>query len=220
MDLTTELQRQLALLGLQIPVEAAERLLWLQSELLRWNKTHNLTAITEPLEALEKHLVDSLTLLPYLPPGGRILDLGSGGGFPGLPLSIIRPEFEIYSVDAVAKKIAFQRHAARRLGLTGFHPWHGRVEKIAIQGFCAEGFDLVVARAFTSLTGFVELALPCLREGGRLIAMKGPEGEQELLAAADWLAERNIVCEQPIALRLPVSGARRALLILTRKHKM
>lgn len=220
MELQAELQRQLALLGLSVPTPALTRLLWLQAELLRWNRTHNLTAITDPREALEKHLVDSLTLLPHLPARGRLLDLGSGGGFPGLPLAIVRPELELVSVDAVAKKIAFQRHAARRLGLDGFTAWHGRAEKLATAAVAAGGFDLVVARAFTSLTGLLELALPCLRSAGKVIAMKGPEGESELGAAAEWLAAHDLVCVRRQVLQLPASGARRLLLVFVHKHKM
>jgi 16S rRNA (guanine527-N7)-methyltransferase len=220
MDLLVELRRQLSVLDLPVSETAMGRLIWLQTELLRWNRTHNLTAITDPREALEKHLVDSLTLLPYLPDTGRILDIGSGGGFPGLPVSIVRPELDVVSVDAVEKKIAFQRHASRRLGLTGFHPWHGRIEKLAAESLSAGGFDLIVARAFTSLSGFVEMALPYLGEGGRLIAMKGPEGERELLEAGNWLSERAVVCEQRVVLQLPVSKARRCLLILSQKHKI
>jgi len=220
MGLDRELQRQLQGFGIELTAAQVERLLWLQAELLRWNRTHNLTAITDPAEALEKHLVDSLTLLPYLPEAGRLLDLGSGGGFPGLPLKIMRPQLEVVSVDAVAKKIAFQRHAGRRLGLDGFTAWHGRAESLPEEPFTAGGFDLVVARAFTSLTGFIELALPCLKDDGVMIAMKGPEGERELQEAAGWLEQQRIVCERQVELVLPVSGSQRLLLFFARKHKM
>jgi len=220
MGLEQELQRQLREFAIEVTAVQVERLLWLQAELLRWNRTHNLTSITDPKEALEKHLVDSLTLLPYLPEAGRLLDLGSGGGFPGLPLKIVRPQLDIVSVDAVAKKIAFQRHAGRRLGLDGFDAWHGRAEKLPDEPGFAAGFDRVVARAFTSLTGFIELALPCLAGDGSMIAMKGPEGERELQEAAGWLAQQQIVCERQVELELPVSRARRLLLFFAHEHKM
>ena len=186
-------------------------------ELLRWNKTHNLTAITDPSEAIEKHLVDSLTLLPYLTGDELLLDIGSGGGFPGIPLRIASPGLKVVSVDAVSKKISFQRHAARRLNLTGFTPWHGRVEQVPQQGFFADGFDLVVARAFASLKDLLELALPCLKPGGRIVAMKGAEGEKELLEITDWLALNGLCCSQRISLTLPSSGARRYLLFFSFK---
>lgn len=218
MGLEEQLQQQLRRLEIAIDAEDASRLLWLQSELLRWNRTHNLTAITDPHEAVEKHLVDSLTLLKCLPEAGRLLDLGSGGGFPCLPVKIVRPQLEMVSVDAVAKKIAFQRHVARRLGLTGFSAWHGRAELLAEEQGWGGTFDLVVSRAFTSLTGFIELALPYLKVSGRVIAMKGPEGERELHDAQAWLSERRIVCRRQIKVNLPVSGAGRLLLELQREY--
>lgn len=215
-----ELQRQLGCLDIDIDAEVALRLLWLQGELLRWNRTHNLTAITDPDEALEKHLVDSLTLLKCLPESGRMLDLGSGGGFPCLPVKIARPQLEVVSVDAVAKKIAFQRHVARRLGLDGFSAWHGRAERLGEEQGWIGTFDLVVSRAFTALTGFVDLALPYLKTGGRIIAMKGPEGERELHEAQTWLSERRIVCRRQMVITLPASGASRLLLELQPEYKM
>ncbi|WP_303722373.1 16S rRNA (guanine(527)-N(7))-methyltransferase RsmG [Malonomonas rubra] len=218
MELEAELQRQLRSLGIDIDSTTARQLLWLQKELLHWNRTHNLTAITDPNEALEKHLVDSLTLLKCLPESGRMLDLGSGGGFPCLPVKIVRPHLDIVSVDAVAKKIAFQRHVARRLGFEGFSAWHGRGERLAEEQGWGGAFDLVVARAFTSLTGFIEMALPYLKADGRMIAMKGPEGERELQEAQAWLGERRIVCHRQIAIALPVSGAGRLLLELQSEY--
>ena len=114
MVLTDKLEK--LLLGLDIGLEDAvlQAEVCFLNELIRWNKTYNLTSITDPDVAIEKHLVDSLTLLPYLGAAETVLDIGSGGGFPGIPLQIARPDLRITSVDAVAKKIAFQRHAARR----------------------------------------------------------------------------------------------------------
>lgn len=220
MALEQELHRQLGRLGIAVTDEMVDRLLRLQGELLRWNRTHNLTAITDPQEALEKHLVDSLTLLQCLPMEGRLLDLGSGGGFPCLPVKITRPGIAVVSVDAVAKKIAFQRHAGRKLGLKGFEPLHIRAEELAAEPGYRAGFDLVVSRAFTSLRGFVELALPYLKPGGLIVAMKGPEGEKELLEDKTWLQQHGVTCERQIRFELPASGAVRVLLEMRYQHKM
>lgn len=202
-------------MGLTLQEAAMAQLDWLAGELLRWNRSHNLTAITAPDEVREKHLADSLTLLPFLGSARRMLDLGSGAGFPALPLKIARPHLEVVSVDAVGKKIAFQRHVARTLGLDGFTAVHGRAENLPGSEPCAAGFDLVTARALGSLSMLVELAGPCLAPGGRLIAMKGAEGRQELasvagpLEAAGWRA----CCHDLV---LPVSAAERCLIILER----
>lgn len=200
---------------IHLPPESLVRLEWLAAELLRWNRARNLTAITDPGEVLEKHLCDSLTLLPWVEPGRRLLDLGSGAGFPGLPLKIACPGLEVVSIDAVAKKIAFQKHVVRQLHLDGFTPLHGRAEELARQDELALGFDLVTARALTSLPRFVALAAPFVRQGGRLIAMKGPEGLSEWQAARPELLADGWRGEC-LSLRLPRSAAQRCLILLER----
>jgi 16S rRNA (guanine527-N7)-methyltransferase len=187
----------------------------LVDELLRWNRRRNLTAITDRDEALEKHLVDSLTLLPFARRATHLLDIGSGAGFPSLPLKIACPALEVVSVDAVGKKIDFQRHVVRSLGLSGFTALHERVEALVLQQKYRASFDLVTARALCPLDELVALAEPLLAPGGRLVAMKGPEGhheffeQRELLQREDWSANLH-------SLNLPVSGAERCLVELTR----
>lgn len=206
----------LAPLGITLAPAALEHLAWLAAELLRWNRTHNLTAITDPAEVYEKHLIDSLTLLPLIGAAKRLLDLGSGAGFPGLPLKIARPELDVVSVDAVGKKIAFQRHVVRTLQLSGFTAVHGRAEDLPGSPAGGAGFDLVTARALGSLPLLARLAAPCLVPGGRLVAMKGAEGAAELAASQDELAALGFVCTSQQRLLLPVSGAERCLLVLAR----
>lgn len=212
----TALTELLAALDLPVNRPDLERLEWLAGELLRWNRTHNLTAITAIAEVREKHLVDSLTLLPLLEGAERLLDLGSGAGFPALPLKIVRPALEVVSVDAVGKKIAFQRHVARQLALTGFTAVHGRAEDLPANPLCQPGFDVITARALGSLPFLARLAAPCLAPGGRLIAMKGAEGEGELAAAAAELAGLGYSCSTRHRLSLPYSAAERVLLVLSR----
>jgi 16S rRNA (guanine527-N7)-methyltransferase len=203
-------------LGIVLDPATLERLEWLGDELLRWNRTHNLTAITDPAEVREKHLVDSLTLLPLLEGASRLLDLGSGAGFPALPLKLACPALEVVSVDAVGKKIAFQRHVARSLRLAGFTAVHGRAEDLPGSPLCDAGYDVVTARALGSLPLLARLAAPCLVPGGRLIAMKGAEGAVELTAAQAELAALGYACSAVRSLRLPVSAAERRLIVLER----
>jgi 16S rRNA (guanine527-N7)-methyltransferase len=213
------LAHHLAAAGIEVATDRREKLLWLLDELLRWNRRINLTAITDPEEGIEKHLVDSLTLLPFLATGERLLDLGSGGGFPGLPLKIVRPDLEVVSVDAVGKKISFQRHVARHLKLSGFTALHCRAEDLPRWSECRQGFDLVVSRAFADLATFATLARPLLRPTGRIMAMKGPEGRKELEAARGSLEKSGLCCRQVDALRLPVCAAERTLIVLEPKKK-
>jgi len=213
MELSVELQRQLATLDIRVDTDDIEKLLALLEQLLHWNRTYNLTAITDPLEAIEKHLVDSLTLLPHLGQAETLIDIGSGAGFPALPLKIVRPDLKVISVDSVAKKINFQKHVVRKLQLENFIAWHGRAEELSQQVFLADKADLVVARAFSSLPKLLDLALPCLKLGGRVIAMKGPEGESELRAIEGRLKKTGVECQDRILLTLPVSGSVRQLLV-------
>ncbi|BCR02947.1 ribosomal RNA small subunit methyltransferase G [Desulfuromonas versatilis] len=216
MTRTELLAGQLTALGLEVEPQAQERLLQFLDELLRWNRRINLTAITDPEEGIEKHLVDSLTLLPLLQERERLLDLGSGGGFPGIPCLLARPGLQVTTVDAVQKKIHFQRHVARLLGTRGLQPLHCRAEDLP-RVLGEDGrFDLVVSRAFTSLGGFLALGLPCLAQGGRLVAMKGAEGRQELDHAQPEIASLGLVCSELRELELPLSRARRTLLVFER----
>ncbi|OGR36985.1 MAG: 16S rRNA (guanine(527)-N(7))-methyltransferase RsmG [Desulfuromonadales bacterium GWD2_61_12] len=203
--------------GLALPDETCGRLEIFLDELLRWNTQINLTAITGREEALEKHLVDALTVLPLLVGNERLLDLGSGGGVPGLPLKLARNGLDLLSVDAVAKKILFQRQVARKLKLTGFEAWHGRAEDVPGRVNCRDSFDVVISRAFASLTDFARLARPCLRPGGWLIAMKGPEGEREQAEAETVLRELHLLPFEIRSVRLPRSRAIRSLIVLKKE---
>lgn len=209
-----KLQTALAQIDIVIDSEEEERLLHFLDELLRWNQSINLTAITDRDEALVKHLVDALTLLPLLRGDEILLDMGSGGGLPGLPLKIVRPGLDLTSVDAVAKKISFQKHIIRSFGLTGVVARHGRLEELGREPALAGHFDLVVARAFASLPDCLRLARPFLLPGGRLIAMKGPEGEKELRAAENEISSAGFSLQRIDRLHLPGDNGERTLITL------
>ena len=183
-------------------------------ELLHWNRSINLTAVNDPQEALEKHLVDSLTPLPLLTGREKLLDLGSGGGLPGIPLKIVSKGLRVVSVEAVGKKAAFQRHVVRLLELADFEVRQQRAEDPRLRDALAHSFDIIISRAFTSLSGFAGLAVPFLAPGGKIVAMKGPEGERELDSAQNDLAQMSLECLEVRRLTLPVSGARRLLIVL------
>lgn len=208
------LRAALAELKINIDSIQEERLLRFLDELLRWNLSINLTAITDRDEAMVKHLVDALTLLPHLRGDEIMLDMGSGGGLPGLPLKIVRPGLALTSVDAVAKKISFQKHIIRSFALTGVGARHGRLEELGRESALAAHFDLVVARAFASLSDCVRLARPFLRPGGRLIAMKGPEGEKEMQVAEKECSVAGFALQGIDRFDLPGNNGERTLLTL------
>lgn len=183
-------------------------------ELRKWNRKINLTAIKGDEEIALKHFVDSLACCRMVGARGRLLDLGSGGGFPVIPLKIVRPHLEAVSVDAVEKKIIFQRHVGRLLGLHGFEALHVRGEELA--GRYAGHFDWIVSRAFADLPTFVRMALPCLAPSGRIVAMKGREGRSEAEAARSALADQGVAIVELQEFDLPLSGDGRSLIALAR----
>jgi 16S rRNA (guanine527-N7)-methyltransferase len=213
------LARELALLDIHLPGDTLGVLLRFLSELRRWNRRFNLTAITAPEEAIEKHLVDSLTLMPLLRGDEAVLDIGSGAGLPGIPLKIAIPGLKVRSVDAVGKKIDFQRHIIRLLKLEGIEARQGRIEALEGMSEFSGGSDVVVSRAFSSLSAFARQALPFLAGGGRIVAMKGPGGEEELELAGPELKRLGLCCLETRRIRLPASGVKRILIVLQRVQK-
>jgi 16S rRNA (guanine527-N7)-methyltransferase len=201
-----------AVVGVSLSESHIDRLLLLMLELRKWNRKFNLTAITKEREIIVKHFLDSLTVTPLLPDCARLLDLGSGAGFPAIPLALVRPDLDVISVDAAEKKIFFQRHVARLLGLQRFAALHARGELLAESH--AGGFDVIVSRAFSSLDRFIALSRPLLAPGGMIIAMKGKWGEDEAADAYPFLAEWELVVRQVVRLRLPVSGDERSLVVI------
>ena len=163
-----------------LPAEAAAQLADLLLELSRWNRRINLTAIREPERMVAAHVLDSLSIRPQLN-GDRVLDLGTGAGFPGLPLAIAEPERHFVLLDSSAKKIGFVRHMIARLGLD-----NALAEQTRAEDYSPEApFATVVARAVTSTAGLLGIGARHVREGGVLLAMKGRHPADELEALPD-----------------------------------
>lgn len=199
-------------LGLLISEQQYQAFELLLKELLRWNRQINLTAITKDDAMTVKHLIDSLHLVPLLQQGEQLLDIGSGAGFPALVVAIMRPDCQISSIDAVTKKISFQKHCVRLLKLENLRAVHGRVEQLAVEQPAA--FDLVTSRAFSSLELFVDLGLPLVRQGGRIISMRSAEGEQELQQLSERFQLLGLQPEPCQSYRLPMKMGERSLVIL------
>lgn len=197
-----------AAMGVALEPTAVDKLLAYQALMIKWNRTYNLTAIRDPEEMLVQHLLDSLVVAPLLPMGLKTLaDVGSGGGLPGIPLAIARPEIQVTLIETSSKKSAFQQQVKIELGLSNVSIYSGRVEDYGPKG----GFDGVVSRAFAELKDFVNWSGDLAKPEGRLYAMKGiyPEAELAALPAGWRLIE---------SLPLLVSGmdAQRHLLIIGR----
>ena len=155
--------------GLELDDGALERFRRYMAELQRWNRSINLTAITQPDEIVCKHFIDSLSIVKLIGAGEHLLDVGSGAGLPGLAVAILRPDIALDSLDAVDKKVRFQRHICRLLGLDQVTVRHGRIEQLSEQN--PGHYDVVTSRGFRDLARFIALACPLVRPGGRLVAM-------------------------------------------------
>lgn len=143
------------------------------SELILWNKKINLTAIKDPMDMAEKHFIDAVAVNSFLGSEKKIMDMGSGGGFPAIPLKICDRQKEFCLVDASRKKVNFLNHLIRTLDLENTKAVHGRVEDLAKKDSHAKGYDAVISRGFAGLEKFVALALPMLKPNGKIYALKG-----------------------------------------------
>ena len=149
-------------------------------ELIKWTAKTNLTRITDPLEVAVKHFLDSLVPAGRIPSEASLLDIGSGGGFPGIPLKILIPSLSVTLIDASRKKTSFLKHVIRSLKLVGVEALHCRAEALADDPMYINRFDVIISRALTSIDSFIRLALPLLAKEGSIIALKGETDRQEL----------------------------------------
>jgi 16S rRNA (guanine527-N7)-methyltransferase len=202
-------------LGSPLTEEQIDLFARMVAELLRWNRRINLTAITDVREIIGRHLLDSLSVRPFLDGTETLLDIGSGAGFPGFPLKVALPGIRLWSVDAVAKKVAFQAHLGRLLGFRDIHPLHLRLDGTGSGGI--PPCRVVTARALAESVAIARLARPCLMPGGRLILMKSEAGRGELERSEPELARLGFRMGRCRELSLPVTGDRRLLaeLLLT-----
>ncbi len=205
-----------AVLGLHLTRRQIDSFRWYAAELLTWNKRHNLTAITDPLGIEMKHFLDSLTcLLAMKPrPGDRVVDVGTGAGFPGLPLRIVCPQIQLTLVEATGKKTDFCRHVVQGLGLEGVEVVQARVEDVGHDAEHRQAYDWALARAVAQLPVLVEYLLPLLRVGGKAIALKGETGPAEAHAAEPALRLLGGRVDSVIPIELPRVPESRFLLVL------
>jgi 16S rRNA (guanine527-N7)-methyltransferase len=205
-------------LGVAVAPGQAERMGRMAAELLVWNRRVNLTAITDPRDVALKHFVDSLAGADLLPAGARVLDVGTGAGFPGLPLKILRPDLRLTLIDGVRKKTAFVAHVIRLLGLAQTEALHLRLEALG-RAASRPSFDAVVGRAVAVLARWVPAAVAVLAPGGMLLAYKGPRADEEIaelpclpgLASHERLVAGRRLKVRVHPYRLPVLGDGRTL---------
>ncbi|KEA62528.1 rRNA small subunit 7-methylguanosine (m7G) methyltransferase GidB [Marinobacterium lacunae] len=200
-----QLEQQLSALKIAADQHQVDSLLAYLALLVKWNKAYNLTAVRDPAEMVTRHLVDSLSILPWIGEG-RLIDVGSGPGLPGIPLAIMRPELDVTTLDSNGKKTRFQNQVKLELGLSNLDVIHGRVEQ------CDKGpYEQIVSRAFASLADMLNWTGHLCSDQGVFLAMKGLYPEAELNQLPPGYALK--ACHR---LDLPDTDGERHLLILGR----
>jgi 16S rRNA (guanine527-N7)-methyltransferase len=196
-------------LGLALPAGQQEQLLDYLALLAKWNRVYNLTSLRDPMQMVTHHLLDSLAAVPAFEGARNVLDVGAGGGLPGIVLAIARPDTKVSLVDTVHKKTAFLTQVKAELGLDNVTVYTARVEQLQAPG----KFDVITSRAFADLSDFVNWSGHLLQDGGRFIALKGvaPLDEQQRLPG-EWKVSESR------ALQVPRLGAERHLVFIEKSE--
>ena len=188
-------------------------------ELLKeWNEKMNLTAITQPYEILQKHFIDSLTILPYLESNQKVIDVGTGAGFPGIPIKIANNEISVTLFDSLGKRISFLDEVIQELALSKMDTHHIRAEEAGKSKMFREQFDIAVSRAVAPLATLVEYLLPLVKIGGKCICMKTNKGE-EIENSDKAISTLGGEIETIKEFTLPQSDIKRTLIIIKKIEK-
>lgn len=200
----------LSAMGLEVDAEKQQKLIDYVALIHKWNQVHNLTAVREPLDMVTLHILDSLSVLPYIT-CQNLLDVGAGAGLPSIPLAICLPALQVTAIDAVQKKVSFMRQAKAQLRLTNLNVVHGRIEDQEVgQLNAGKKFEVITSRAFSEIGLFIKLTKHLLADNGKWLAMKGAIPEHEfkksgitpedikVLKVAGLVAERHLITIKPI----------------------
>ena len=210
---TEKLSRLLEELNIAVDGYAAQRLDLYAQRLVAWNEKMNLTGITDPDGILEKHFIDSIEPLRFveIPRNARVIDVGTGAGFPGLPLLIARPDLDLTLADSLHKRLVFLKDVLHGCGLVAERV-HERVEILGKDPDYREQYDIATARAVAPLPVLCEYCLPLVKVGGNFLAMKGASGEEELAAARGAIKKLGGAYKETRTLHLPGGDTRTLIL--------
>jgi 16S rRNA (guanine527-N7)-methyltransferase len=205
-------------MGLQLDPRQLDRMARHAQALLEWNRTTNLTAITDPQQVAVKHFLDAILPSTHIPREGQLLDIGTGGGFPGIPLKILRPGQPMTLIDGSRKKINFVKYVIRQLGLENIEALHVRAEQFGGHPENQERFAAIVCRAVSDLNAMARLALPLLAPGGKLFLYQGPSDAPRRIDGEADLGP-GITVEASVPYCLPILGDQRTLVVLAKTGK-
>lgn len=188
--------------------------------LLEWNEKINLTAITEKDEIILKHFIDSLTISKYIEKNQRLIDVGTGAGFPGIPLKIVKPDLNITLLDSLNKRVNFLNEVVQKLKFEKIEAIHGRAEELGRNKKYRESFDIATSRAVANLSTLLEYLMPFVKVGGICICMKGPNIEIELKEAKKAIDELGGKIDKIDKFCLPDTDIERNIIIIKKISKI
>jgi len=191
-----------------------------EKELLKWNEVMNLTAITDHEEIELKHFIDSLTISSLIRDNFSVIDVGTGAGFPGIPLKIKNPTLNITLLDSLNKRVKFLNEVIKNLTLENIEAVHGRAEELGQNEKYREKYDYSVSRAVARFEVLLEYMAPFVKPGGKIIMMKGPKIEDELKSGKRALKELSCEIEEIKNFKLPDSDQERNIIIISKKEKL
>ena len=212
-----EIEEKSSKIDINLDNEICNKLYNYMNLLLEWNEKINLTAITDEKEIILKHFIDSFTINKFINSGDKMLDIGTGAGFPGLPIKIIRPEVDVFLMDSLNKRINFLNEVIESLQLKNIEAFHSRAEEMAKNNKFREKFDLVTSRAVAKLNILLEYMLPYTKVNGKCLCMKGPNIEEEIKEAEKALKILGGEIEKIEKIILPDSNIERKIIIIRKK---
>ena len=212
-----EIEEKSSKIDINLDNEICNKLYNYMNLLLEWNEKINLTAITDEKEIILKHFIDSFTINKFINSGDIMLDIGTGAGFPGLPIKIIRPEVDVFLMDTLNKRINFLNEVIELLQLKKIEAFHSRAEEMAKNNKFREKFDVVTSRAVAKLNILLEYMLPYTKVNGKCLCMKGPNIEEEIKEAEKALKILGGEIEKIEKIILPDSNIERKIIIIRKK---
>ncbi len=201
-------------LKISLTDEQIEKFYTYMELLLEWNEKINLTAITKPEEIVLKHFIDSMTIAQYISQGAKVVDVGTGAGFPGIPLKIIRDDLEVTLLDSLNKRVNFLNEVIDRLQLTNMSAVHSRVEEFGKNKNYREKFDVATSRAVANLSTLAEYQIPLVKLDGVCISMKGSDVENELASTENAIILLGGKVERVDQFQLPKSDMNRSVVVI------
>ena len=206
-------------LSVNFLVEQLEQFFDYMNLLIEWNEKMNLTAITDPEEIILKHFIDSITILDKIGNESKVVDVGTGAGFPGIPLSIMNPTLKITLVDSLNKRLIFLQEVVNKLNLKNIEIVHARAEEFGQNKKYREGFDVATSRAVANLSTLSEYLIPLVKVNGKVISMKASDAKEEINEAEKAIEVLGGKIEKREEFNLPQSDIGRTVIVIKKEKQ-